>query len=506
MRWSLLLSALMALLLALGLPGLQARNRAPLQPLPALHPLAGNPAMFEANDKPTLIKFWASWCPRCLSELDDTQALAADPDLARLNIWTLASPGVLGEMPMAEFQQWYQGLDYPQLPLQLDPKGEWVRHFGVQVYPTWILLGPDGRLLRQIRGSLDKQQILTLLDNTQAVLEQPTERFYQKQDQQQASAIEARDIYLAGGCFWGVDAYFKRIKGVLDAVSGYANGSTENPSYEDVIYRQTGHAETVKVTYNPQHISLDQLLQHYFRIIDPTTLNRQGNDRGTQYRTGIYSNDAAERQQIARALQQLQQRYTQPVVVENLPLQHFYPAEQYHQDYLLKNPGGYCHIDLGLAEIPLEEAQPEYRKPDEAALRQQLTPLQYQVTQQSGTERAFTHEYDRLFAPGLYVDIVSGEPLFSSADKYDAGCGWPSFVRPIASGVVTEHIDTSYNMHRIEVRSRHADSHLGHVFPDGPRDRGGKRYCINGASLRFVPLDDMDAQGYGRWIEAVQQQ
>lgn len=462
--------------------------------------------MFEDNNKPTLIKFWASWCPQCLAELEDTQALAADPDLERLNIWTLASPGVLGEMPLADFQKWYSGLDYPQLPLQLDPSGDWVRHFGVQVYPTWVLLNPEGRLLRLMRGSLDKQQILTLLDNTQAVLEQPVRNFYQNLGEQQASAIDARDIYLAGGCFWGVEAYFKRIGGVLDAVSGYANGSTENPSYEDVIYRKTGHAETIKVTYNPQQISLEQLLQHYFRIIDPTTLNRQGNDRGTQYRTGIYSNDPAERERVARALEQLQQRYgNKPVVVENLPLEHFFPAEEYHQDYLLKNPGGYCHVDLSLADVPLEEEQPLYSKPDDATLRQKLTPLQYQVTQQDGTERAYTHEYDRLYEPGIYVDIVSGEPLFSSSDKYDAGCGWPSFVRPIAAGVVTEHIDTSYNMHRIEVRSRHADSHLGHVFPDGPRDRGGKRYCINGASLEFIPLADMEARGYGRWVDALEQ-
>lgn len=501
MRGLIPLFALLASWVILSFSTVQARA------LPPLQSLAGAPVMFETNDKPTLVKFWASWCPRCLSELDATQALAADSQLQqRLNLWTLASPGVLGEMPMAEFQSWYQGLDYPLLPLQLDPKGEWVRHFGVQVYPSWALLSPEGRLLRLIRGSLDKEHILTLLDNSEAVLTPTQAAFYRADKDQQASAIQSRDIYLAGGCFWGVDAYFKRISGVLDAVSGYANGNTENPSYHDVIYRQTGHAETVKVTYNPQQISLAQLLQHYFRIIDPTTLNRQGNDRGSQYRSGIYSNDAGEREQIAHALTQLQQRFSKPVVVENLPLKHFYPAEEYHQDYLLKNPDGYCHIDLNLAAQPLPDQQPVYRKPDEASLRQQLTPLQFQVTQQSGTERAFTHEYDRLFAPGLYVDIVSGEPLFSSADKFDAGCGWPSFSRPLSAEVITEHEDRSYNMRRVEVRSRYADSHLGHVFPDGPRERGGLRYCINGSSLRFVPLSDMESQGYGGWLEAVETQ
>lgn len=458
--------------------------------------------MFEANDKPTLIKFWASWCPRCLAELDDTQALASDPELAGVNLWTLASPGVLGEMPLAEFQQWYQGLEYPQLPLQLDPGGQWVRHFGIRVYPSWVLLAADGSLLRQVRGSLDKAQILTLLDNSQARLEAPSGHFYQP-GPQQAGIMDMREIHFAGGCFWGVEAYFKRLPGVLDAVSGYANGNTENPSYEDVIYRQSGHAETVKITYNPQQISLEQLLQHFFRIIDPTTLNRQGNDRGTQYRSGIYSNVPAERAHIAEALTRLQQRHAQPVVVENLPLQHFYPAEEYHQDYLLKNPGGYCHVDLSLADQPLADQQPAYHKPDDNTLRKKLTALQYRVTQQQGTEPAYSHEYERLFAPGIYVDIVSGEPLFSSADKYDAGCGWPSFVRPISADALTEHVDTSYNMRRIEVRSRHAGSHLGHVFPDGPRERGGLRYCINGASLEFIPLTDMDARGYGRWRDAV---
>ncbi len=497
------LGALFALLITL--PVLAASPLLPGSSQPAaLPPLSGTPTMLEQNSKPTLVKFWASWCPMCLSELEQTRQLAADPELARINLWTLASPGQLGEMPMAEFQNWYQGLEIHDLPLQLDPAGEWVRHFRIQAYPSWVLLGPDGRLLRMVRGSLDKQQILSLLDNIEAPLQQAERRFYSPGSGQQASAIHSQDIYLAGGCFWGVEAYFKRIPGVLDAVSGYANGTTEHPSYEDVIYRQTGHAETVKVSYNPQQISLEQLLQHYFRIIDPTTLNRQGNDRGTQYRSGIYSNDPAERERVASALQQLQTRYKNPVVVENLPLEHFFAAEEYHQDYLLKNPGGYCHVDLSLAELPLDEGQPVYHKPDDATLRQRLTPLQYQVTQENGTERAYTHAYDQLDEPGLYVDIVSGEPLFSSADKYDAGCGWPSFVRPVAAGLVTEHIDTRYNMHRIEVRSRHADSHLGHVFPDGPRDRGGKRYCINGASLEFIPLAEMDARGYGRWIDAVQ--
>lgn len=476
----------------------QQAGRAVLQSFP------GSPAMFEHSNKPTLIKFWASWCPLCLSELEQTQALATDPELARVNLWTLASPGVLGEMPLADFQRWYSSLDYPDLPLQLDPKGEWVRHFGVQVYPTWVLLSSDGKLLRQVRGSLNKEQILTLLDNTQAPLVQTGRTFYQPDNKEQASAINSRKIYFAGGCFWGVEAYFKRLSGVLDAVSGYANGRMDNPTYQDVTQRQSGHSETVEITYNPQQISLNQLLQHFFRIIDPTTLNRQGNDRGSQYRSGIYSNSPDERQQVAVALQHLQKKYERPIVVENLPLEHFYPAEEYHQDYLLKNPEGYCHVDLSLASQPLPDEQPAYSKPDETTLRQKLTPLQYQVTQEQGTERPYSHEYDRLFTPGIYVDIVSGEPLFSSSDKYDAGCGWPSFTRPLAGELVTEHSDTSYNMRRVEVRSRHAGSHLGHVFPDGPAEEGGLRYCINGASLEFIPLEQMQERGYADWLKHVQ--
>ena len=326
-------------------------------------------------------------------------------------------------------------------------------------------------------------------------------------------AMNTHTIYLAGGCFWGVEAYFQRIPGVVDAVSGYANGQTENPSYEDVVRRNTGHAETVQVIYDADRLSLDDILQYYFRVIDPTSLNQQGNDRGTQYRTGVYYTDVADKAVIEAALQQEQQKYAQPLVVENLPLKHFYAAEAYHQDYLMKNPNGYCHIDIRKADEPLpgKAAVPSkgfdaasYRKPDDATLKNRLTAEQYRVTQQSGTEYAFSHAYDHLFAPGIYVDIVSGEPLFSSADKFDSGCGWPSFTRPIAAEAVTEHADRSHNMRRVEVRSRAADSHLGHVFPDGPRAQGGLRYCINGASLKFMPLEQMDAAGYGHlkpWVE-----
>ncbi|STZ76600.1 trifunctional thioredoxin/methionine sulfoxide reductase A/B protein [Bergeriella denitrificans] len=315
-----------------------------------------------------------------------------------------------------------------------------------------------------------------------------------------------KTIYLAGGCFWGVEAYFRRIGGVVSAVSGYANGRTENPSYEDVCRRNSGHAETVAVTFDSGIISLADILRHFFRLIDPTSLNRQGNDVGEQYRSGIYYTDAADEQTIRAALAEVQVQHAQPVVVENLPLRHFYSAEDYHQDYLGKNPGGYCHIDLRLAAKPLnaQGAERVFARPSENEIRVRLTDEQYYVTQQSGTERPFSHAYDHLFQAGIYVDIVSGEPLFSSADKFDSGCGWPSFSRPIAYDYITAREDGSHGMQRIEVRSAAADSHLGHVFPDGPQSRGGLRFCINGASLRFIPLEKMDEEGYGAWKYAVE--
>ena len=318
------------------------------------------------------------------------------------------------------------------------------------------------------------------------------------------------EIYLAGGCFWGVEGYFLRLDGIVTAESGYANGNTANPSYEDVVQGDTGYAETVKIVYDSTVISLSQILQHFFRIINPTTLNRQGNDVGSQYRSGIYTISQHEQAQIAGALIQLQTHYQQPIVVENLPLQNFYKAEEYHQHYLIKNPQGYCHIDLSLASQPLTEegAEPafitdHYQKPTAESLQYVLTPEQFYITQQSGTERAFTHEYNAQFEPGIYVDVVSGEPLFNAQDKYNAGCGWPSFTQPLQAEHIVEHTDLSHGMRRVEVRSKIADSHLGHVFPDGPQDKGGLRYCINGQSLLFIPLSEMEEKGYGAWIDKI---
>lgn len=450
--------------------------------------------------RPTLIKLWASWCPQCLSELEQTQALALDPDLDGINILTLASPGALNEMPLAEFTEWFDGLEYKQLPLLLDDGGQWVRELGVRAYPSWVLLDEQGDFVRLIPGSLNKQQILTLLDDPQTELRART---YTPVKQASTNEHQLRDIYFAGGCFWGVEAYFERLPGVISAISGYANGRTVNPTYEQVIFANTGHAEAVHVRYDPAQIELDDLIWHFFRMIDPTTLNRQGNDVGTQYRSGVYTTNDQDRAHVAYALMLLQEQHERPVVIENEPLQGFYRAEEYHQDYLEKNPGAYCHVDLNLLAVPLEKPTLHFEKPSDEQLQAQLDSLQYHVTQKDGTERPFTHPYDNFYEPGLYVDVVSGEPLFSSADKYDSGCGWPSFTRPIHPRAVTEHRDNSFNMVRTEVRSRYADSHLGHVFPDGPRERGGLRYCINGAALDFIPLEQMKERNYSPWISLV---
>lgn len=315
------------------------------------------------------------------------------------------------------------------------------------------------------------------------------------------SGRELRDIYFAGGCFWGIEAYMARVYGVSDAVSGYANGTGTNPTYEEVSQGDRGFAETVKVTYDPKRVSLDDLIAAFFKVIDPTSTNKQGNDIGVQYRTGIYSKNAQDLTVIKAAIAKEQKKYDKPIVTEGLPLSNFYKAEEYHQDYLEKHPNGYCHIDLGkVQEVNLKIDPSHYTKPSNEELKKKLTPIQYKVAVLGDTEHAYSNEYWDQFKPGIYVDVTTGEPLFASEDKYDAGCGWPSFSKPIIPAVVTYHEDDSFGMVRTEVRSRVGNIHLGHVFDDGPANKGGKRYCIDSASIRFVPLADMDKEGYGDLI------
>ena len=336
------------------------------------------------------------------------------------------------------------------------------------------------------------------------------------------------EIYFAGGCFWGTEHFLKQIRGVESTQVGYANSTVANPSYEQVCSGKTNAAETVKVVYDPEEVNLSLLLTLYFQTIDPTSLNRQGNDRGTQYRTGIYYINKADLPTINQAIQALATQYNKPIAVEVEPLTNFYPAEVYHQDYLDKNPGGYCHIpkeemelfsklriDPGDYKKPAAESIRDmarkanapktatYQKPDDATLRKKLSAEQYAVTQKNATEPAFHNEFWNEHRPGIYVDITTGEPLFVSTDKFDSGCGWPSFSKPIQKELIAEKKDTTHGMIRTEVRSKTGDAHLGHVFTDGPKDKGGLRYCINSASLRFIPKEKMKEEGYGEYLPLI---
>ena len=321
------------------------------------------------------------------------------------------------------------------------------------------------------------------------------------------SNIEKKDnekeIYLAGGCFWGTQAYFDRIDGVLKTEVGYANGIGENPTYEQVSTGATGYAETTKIIFNSEKINLYQILEHYFRTINPTSLNKQGGDIGTQYRTGIYTQNLDDRQVVQDFFELVKNNYDKEIVVEDKLLKNYYVAEAYHQKYLEKNPGGYCHVDLSLVDKDTEIMK--YVKPSDQEIKDKLTKEQYEITQNSDTEMPFSSEYDNFYEKGIYVDIVTGQPLFASTDKFDSGCGWPSFSKPIEENGINYFEDnTIINRRRVEVKSKSGDTHLGHVFNDGPKELGGLRYCINGASLRFIPLDKMDEEGYGKYKDTVE--
>jgi peptide methionine sulfoxide reductase msrA/msrB len=315
-----------------------------------------------------------------------------------------------------------------------------------------------------------------------------------------------REIYLAGGCFWGVEKYLKGIYGVIDTDVGYANGNTKNPTYEEVCFQDTGHAETVRVNYEPRLVSLSHILNLYFDIINPTSLNRQGFDIGSQYRTGIYYIYPEDEGVIKSAIEKLQKRYDKPIVIEVQPLTKYYLAEEYHQDYLEKNPSGYCHIGKDSFEKAKKSiVDPmEYSSPSDEEIRATLTDLQYKVAKENATEPPFKNEYWDKFSTGIYVDIVTGEPLFSSKDKFDSSCGWPSFAKTIDPSVAYTKEDLSHGMIRKETRSRVGDIHLGHVFNDGPKELGGLRYCINSASIRFIPKDKMEEEGYGKYISLLE--
>lgn len=318
--------------------------------------------------------------------------------------------------------------------------------------------------------------------------------FKNQQPSKKVLSTNKKVIYLAGGCFWGVEGYFKKLPGVYETEVGYANGKTDDTDYANVA--ATDHAETVKVCYDKSRNSLEAILLHYFRIIDPLSVNRQGNDIGRQYRTGVYYIDDNDSKIIDKVFK-YEEKLHGPIAVEKAALKNFIKAEDYHQDYLYKNPGGYCHIDISLSSKPLFGEK--YAMPSDDKLKEILDQTSYNVMRKAATEAPGTSPLNEEFRPGIYVDKITGEPLFCSSDKFDAGCGWPSFSKPITSDKLVEHVDTSHMMVRTEVVTKNSNSHLGHVFDDGPIEKSGLRYCINGTALRFIPLEKMDEEGYGEY-------